>query len=390
MRNIDYFNFPKLRLLFITFILLLNVLTPVKEVKAVQTIGLSAKSAILMEQKTGRIIFERDAHTKRKIASITKIMTAIIAIESGKLKDEVTITPEMIKTEGSSIYLQVGEKISLEELVYGLMLRSGNDAAQAIAITVGGSLPGFVMMMNDKAAWIGMTDTNFTNPHGLDDGDKHVSTAYDMALLTKYAMGNKIFRQVSSTKVYKPTIENREWSSVWKNKNKMLTKYYKFCTGGKTGFTKAAGRTLVSTAEKNGMKLIAVTIDASDDWNDHRYMFELAYEKYKLNTFIDKGYLLGVGKEPLRNHIGLDSALIYPTSPKENESIEVKYTLLDIDPTKVSKNKIPHVVGVVELWLNNKIISSKPIYYKKNEYKKTFLEELNGVFHTFIGSNPNG
>lgn len=390
MRKSNYFNFQKLSSIFLVFIFLFNILVPFKEVEAVSTIGLSAKSAILMEQKTGRVIYERDAHTKRKIASITKIMTAIIAIESGELKKEVTITPEMIKTEGSSIYLQVGEKIKLEDLVYGLMLRSGNDAAQAIAITVGGSIPGFVMMMNEKAAWIGMTNSSFTNPHGLDDGDKHVSTAYDMALLTKYAMGNKFFRQVSSTKSYKPQIKNRDWSCIWKNKNKMLTKYYKFSTGGKTGFTKAAGRTLVSTAEKNGMKLIAVTIDASDDWNDHCYMFKSAYEKYKLNTFIDKGYLIGIGKEPLRNHIGLDSALIYPSSSKEIKTMEVKYTLLDINQPKERKPQIPNVVGVVELWLNNKIISSKPIYYKKNEYKKTFLEELSGVFHTFIGSNPNG
>lgn len=389
MKILNHFNFTKVKLLLIVFLLLISLVFQINEIKAAPTIGLSAKSLILMEQKTGRVIYERDAHTKRKIASITKIMTAIIAVESGKLNKEVTITPEMVKTEGSSLYLQVGEKIKLKDLVYGLMIRSGNDAAQAIAITVGGSIPGFVTLMNEKAAWIGMTDTSFTNPHGLDDGDKHVSTAYDMALLTKYAMGNKLFRQISATKVYKPSIKNRDWSCIWKNKNKMLTKYYKYSTGGKTGFTKAAGRTLVSTAEKDGMKLIAVTIDASDDWNDHRYMFESAYEKYKLNTFIEKGYLLGVGKEPLLNHLSIESPLVYPASAKETEEMEVKYTLLDIDPLKGGMN-IPKVVGVAELWLNNKIISSKPIYYKKNVYKKTFLEELNGVLQTFIGSNPNG
>jgi D-alanyl-D-alanine carboxypeptidase len=357
---------------------------------AAYSIGLSARCAVLLEQKTGRVIYERNAHSKQKIASITKIMTAIIAIESSQLNNEVMITPEMIKTEGSSIYLQVGEKIKMKDLIYGLMLRSGNDAAQAIAITVGGSIPGFVSLMNEKAAWIGMTNTNFTNPHGLDDGDKHVSTAYDMALLTRYAMGNKIYRQISATKVHKVKIENKDWTCIWNNKNKMLTKYYKYSTGGKTGFTKAAGRTLVSTAEKGGMKLIAVTLDAPDDWDDHRTMFETAYNNFKLNTFIEKGYLIGIGKEPLKNHLILESSLVYPTSAKEAENAEVKYTILDIKSKGKEIIHVPKVVGVAELWLNDEILSSKPIYYKKSEYKKTFIEELNGVFHTFIGSKPNG
>lgn len=200
----------------------------------------SAQSAILMEQDSGRVIFEKDAHTKRRIASITKIMTALLAVESGKLEDTVTVSSNAIRTEGSSIYLQEGEKIKLEDLVYGLMLRSGNDAAVAIAETVGGSLDGFVYLMNQKAEEIGMKNTHFANPHGLDDHEDHYSTAYDMALLTRYAMNNDTYKKIAGTKSYRSESTNNEWDRFWRNKNKLLTSLYEHSTGGKTGYTKRA------------------------------------------------------------------------------------------------------------------------------------------------------
>ena len=150
------------------------------------------------------------------------------------------------------------------------MLRSGNDAAVAIAEHVGGSVEGFVFLMNQKAAEIGMRNTHFANPHGLDDSENHYSTAYDMALLMQYAMKNKEFRKISGTEVYRaPAAPGEDWDRVWRNKNKLLTSLYEYCTGGKTGYTKRAKRTLVTTASKGGMDLIAVTLDAPDDWNDH-------------------------------------------------------------------------------------------------------------------------
>ena len=200
-------------------------------------------------------------------------MTAIIAIESGKMKEKVTVSREAIYTEGSSIYLEQGEKMTLEDLVYGLMLRSGNDAAVAIAEHVGGSVEGFVYLMNEKAKWLGMTNTHFDNPHGL-DSDNHYSSAYDMAILMRYAMNNEKYREISGTSSYKS--ERRTYS--WINKNKLLTQYYEYCTGGKTGFTKKTGRTLVSTASKDGMDLIAVTLNAPDDWKDHIHMYEWGFE----------------------------------------------------------------------------------------------------------------
>src|SRR5690625_3323074 len=215
-------------------------------------IGVSANNAVLMDQETGHVLFEKKAHEPQSIASITKIMTAIIAIESGKLNEVAIASRRAIYTEGSSIYLEQGERMKIRDLVYGLMLRSGNDAAVVISEHIGGSVEGFVYLMNEKASWLGMTNTKFANPHGLEDND-HYSTAYDMALLMRYAMNNELFVEISGTTAYQAS--NRSYS--WINKNKLLTSLYDFCTGGKTGFTRKAGRTLVTSAKKNDDNLIA-------------------------------------------------------------------------------------------------------------------------------------
>lgn len=239
----------------------------------------SAAQAILMDAESGQVLFEKDAFEARPIASITKIMTAILAIESGKMDEKATVSRNAIYTEGSSIYLEQGEKITIQDLVYGLMLRSGNDAAVAIAEHIGESEEGFVYLMNEKAMWLGMNQTHFTNPHGLDD-EEHYSSAYDMALLTREAMKNKQFREISGSTSY--LSENRSYS--WRNKHKLVTGYYENATGGKTGYTKQTGRTLVTTAEKNGHSLIVVTLNAGNDWNDHIALFEWGFEELTENS----------------------------------------------------------------------------------------------------------
>jgi len=243
---------------------------------------ISAEHAILIEQKTGDVLFEERAHEKKPIASITKIMTAIIAIESGKMSDIAITSRRAIYTEGSSIYLEQGEKMTIEDLVYGLMLRSGNDAAVVIGEHIGGSVEGFVHLMNEKARWLGMTNTHFDNPHGL-HSDNHYSTAYDMALLMRYAMDNETFRTVSGMDSYRA--HTRTYS--WQNKNKLLTSLYEKCTGGKTGFTKKAGRTLVTSAKEKDLELIAVTLNAADDWNDHISMYEWGFKHKHGDTFLN-------------------------------------------------------------------------------------------------------
>jgi serine-type D-Ala-D-Ala carboxypeptidase (penicillin-binding protein 5/6) len=285
--------------------------------------AIAAKGAILMEQESGRVLFEKNAHTPMRIASITKIMTATLAVESGKMNETVTISKKASLTEGSSLYLEPGDKIKLEDLVYGLMLRSGNDAAVAIAEHVGGSLENFVKMMNKKAKAIGMTHTVFANPHGLDDHENHYSTAYDMALLTKYAMKNEQYRKISGTKEYQCKSLNRS-VGTWFNKNKLLTILYPYSTGGKTGYTIRAKRTLVSTAEKNQLKLIAVTINDRQDWKDHMALFNSAFQTYERVEVVSKekfasyqgSYLGGVVPE---------QEIVYPMTKEEKEKVEVHF-----------------------------------------------------------------
>ncbi|WP_017472232.1 D-alanyl-D-alanine carboxypeptidase family protein [Amphibacillus jilinensis] len=234
----------------------------------------SAEQAVLLDQATGEILYQKNTEQPQLIASITKIMTALIAIEYGQLDEYVKVSKDAVLTEGSSIYLIENERILLKDLVYGLMLRSGNDAAVAIAEHVGESVDGFVFLMNEKAKWLGMNDTSFTNPHGL-DADNHHSTAKDMANLMRYAMENDRFAEITGAKSFQS--ENRTYA--WGNKNKLLTSYYPPTIGGKTGYTKAAGRTLVSVAEKENKQLIVVTINDPDDWQDHMRLYEWGFEQ---------------------------------------------------------------------------------------------------------------
>lgn len=261
-----------MKVLFVFIILILSIFFLPSNGQAAPSI--SANNAVLIEQDTGEILYEKKAFEERPIASITKIMTAILAIESGKMEEETVVSRKAIYTEGSSIYLEQGEKIKVKDLVYGLMLRSGNDAAVAIAEHIGESEEGFIFLMNNKATWLGMNNSHFMNPHGL-DAEEHYSSAYDMAILTQYAMHNETFKEISGTTSY--LSDNRSYS--WRNKHRLVTGYYPHATGGKTGYTRRTGRTLVTTAEKEGVSLIAVTLNAPNDWNDHIQLMEWGFDK---------------------------------------------------------------------------------------------------------------
>jgi len=247
--------------------------------------GTSASSAILMEADSGRVLYEQNAHEPRLIASITKLMTALVALESGHdLGEEVTIRPEWAGAEGSSIYLRPGEKVSLETLLYGMLLRSGNDAALAVAGHCGGTVEDFVARMNEKARELGMKDSSFANPNGLNAGD-HYSTAYDMALLARACLENETLAQMVSTKSI--TLGTR----IFTNHNKLLWRY-EGCIGMKTGYTEKAGRTLVSAAERDGLTLICVTLNDPDDWADHAALFDYGFTNYRSETVVQVGETL--------------------------------------------------------------------------------------------------
>ncbi|MBQ6447374.1 MAG: D-alanyl-D-alanine carboxypeptidase [Bacillus sp. (in: Bacteria)] len=353
----------------------------------------NAQSAILMEQDSGRVIFEKDAHTERRIASITKIMTALLAVESGKLDETVTVSNNAIKTEGSSIYLEAGEKIKLEDLVYGLMLRSGNDAAVAIAETVGGSLDGFVYLMNQKAEEIGMKHTHFANPHGLDDHEDHYSSAYDMALLTRYAMNNDTYKKIAGTESYRSESSNNKWDRVWRNKNKLLTSLYEYSTGGKTGYTKRAKRTLVSTAEKDGVEYIAVTLNDPDDWDDHINMFETAFKEYKKVQVLEEGKIKSVKNKFYKNKVYIKSDIEYPVTDKEEDLFKVEYSLLKVKKNwQKNQEYVPEIVGEAKIYLDGKLVDSTPIHFKHDKAKesKSFLDYFKNMFLAMTGVGKDG
>ncbi|MBU9714295.1 D-alanyl-D-alanine carboxypeptidase family protein [Evansella tamaricis] len=339
--------------------------------------GVSGRGAILMEEESGRVLFEKDAHTPMRIASITKIMTAVLAIESEQLDDWVTISENAEGTEGSSIYLVAGEKIKLRDLVYGLMLRSGNDAAVAIAEHVGGSLEGFVMMMNQKREEIGMLNSAFANPHGLDDHEEHYSTAYDMALLTKYAMEMEEYKEITSTKHYRTEGNEGENYRIFNNKNRLLTQLYEYCTGGKTGYTKRANRTLVTTASKDDVNLIAVTINAPSDWNDHISLYEWAFSNFKIFTVIQEGIVKSVDDDYYRNKVIAEYTFEYPLSEEETENLNTRLVLYK-PPTddRWEEDGHPYPIGTLQIELNNEVIGVVPLkYIEEKEEKAPFWKQ---------------
>lgn len=248
-------------------------------------LDLSAQSAILIDADSGEILYGSNYLQKMPMASTTKIMTAVVAIENMPLDTKIKIPETATGIEGSSVYLCTGEILTLEHLLYALLLSSANDAATAIAIAVGGSVDRFADMMNETADRLGLKNTHFENPHGL-DGESHYTTAEDLARLTAYALTLPKFREIVST--YKKSIpfDNKENGRLLVNHNKLL-RSYSGAIGVKTGFTKKSGRCLVSAAERNGVTLIVVTLNAPNDWQDHTAMLDYGFENYEAVTLGD-------------------------------------------------------------------------------------------------------
>lgn len=241
-------------------------------------VSVSAEAALLLDASDGSVLYSRNADERLPMASTTKIMTALVALETGDLSSIVEVSPKAVGVEGSSVYLQAGERLSLEALVYALMLESANDAAAAIAIEIAGDIDDFAALMNEKAAELGLADTHFTNPHGLDN-EQHYTTAYDLARLTAYALKNQAFRTIVSTRKKTIPLNGTEGVRLLVNHNRML-RSYDGAIGVKTGFTKRSGRCLVSAAERGNLTLVAVTINAPDDWNDHKSMLNWGFDSY--------------------------------------------------------------------------------------------------------------
>ena len=331
--------------------------------------AISAQSAVLIDSTSGRVLYEHNAHQKLPMASTTKIMTGLLAVESGKLSESVKTSAFASGTEGSSLWLKIGEKQTLENLTYGLMLKSGNDAAVAISEHLGGNTDAFALMMNERAKKIGALNTSFKNPHGL-DSEGHYTTAYDLALIAREAMKNKKFREIVSTKNYSIPMEGEKWNRALKNHNKLLWQY-DGCNGIKTGYTKKCGRCLVSSAKRNGLELICVTLNASDDWNDHKYLLDCGFENYYSKTAVNKGEIMGEieteeGKVFLVTKNGVSLTL------KNGEETSVK--------TIVTKKTLPikkdEKLGVVEIYSNGEKVGETPLVAEKTVKKAGFFQKI--------------
>ncbi len=325
-------------------------------------IQVSARSAVLIEASSGNVIWSKDANEPMPMASTTKIMTALVALEACDISRRIKISPSAVGVEGSSVYLSANESLTLEELLYAMLLESANDAAAAIAIEVGGSIEGFAEMMNQKAADMGLKNTHFENPHGL-DGEAHFTTAYELALIAREAYMNETFKSIVSTHKKMIPLNGNEGTRVLVNHNKML-KLYDGAKGIKTGYTKKSGRCLVSSAERDGLSFIAVTLNAPDDWNDHKTMLDLGFSLYEKRTLCDIGsfsYIMPVsgGKD---DHVILENtqkvSIILPRG-----SAEIKYTV-ELPHICLAPISSGEILGRLVFYLDGKEIAESEIAAK--------------------------
>lgn len=344
--------------------------------------SLSAQSAVVICADNGKIIYGKNEREPRPMASTTKIMTALLTLEAAQNEDvKVTITDKMVPVEGSSMYLQVGQTLPLSSLAKGMLTVSGNDAANSAAITLGGSVDGFVDMMNKKAQQIGMTNTYFETPSGLDKGNHH-STAYDMALLGAYALENKYFYEISSKKrVDVPFINPDEIRTLY-NENRML-KRYDGCIGIKTGFTKLAGRCLVSAAERNNTRLVAVTLNAGDDWNDHEKLLDYGFSKVETVSYNNKNQIMLplVGGSVNEVEVFAKEKTSFTVEKDDKDKIE---KIVEVPTFLYAPVKQGEIVGKIKYKLADDILASNDLIVAKDEEyfkpQKNILQKLYGFF----------
>ncbi len=311
-------------------------------------------SIVVMDMDSNRVLYGINEKEEKLIASTTKIMTAIVVIQNTDINEVITIDQSVLRSFGSGIYIEVGEEISIKDLLYGLMLRSGNDAAIALAEHIGGSEEGFAKLMNEMAESLGMYQTHFINASGLenDKGEGNTSTATDMAILMCYAMKNSIFKDITSTKHYMAKTNYKTYD--WYNKNKLLINY-KYTTGGKTGYTEKAYRTLVTSASKDGKNLVIVTLDQRDDFAIHESLYEEYFSRYKLVKVLDKNKFMKEEKGYIENDINM------LLTDKELKNIKIEVQKIDD-----STNRLGYAI----------ISLDDEVYFKENVYKITQDKEI--------------
>ena len=349
---------------------------------AVETPAVSARSAVLIDAKSGTVLYGKDENTRRGMASTTKIMTALVALENASLTDVITVAPEACGVEGSSVYLSPGERITMEALLYALMLQSANDAAEAIAYAVSGSIEGFVALMNEKADALGLAATHFDNPHGL-DGETHYTTAAELAKIAVAALENETFREIVGTEKKSIPLHNGEATRLLVNHNR-LVREYDDVIGVKTGYTRACGRTLVSAAEQNGITLICVTLDDGNDWVDHRVLLDYGFSLYETEILAEVGDV--TFDVPVCGGVKSSVAVYNPTAvtaflPRNHERIEATVELPRFLYGGIHEGE---AVGYVRFFVNGDEVGSVPLVASESvsaiPKKQSLFEKLLSFF----------
>lgn len=374
------------------FLILLAALflLPVPAAKAAGEPGVSAQSAILISGDDGTVIFEKNAHERLAMASTTKIMTALLTLEEAERSGDpvIDITEEMVRVEGSSMGLKAGDRLTLTNLTSGMLLASGNDAANAAALYLGGSQEEFAKLMNARAGEIGMTETNFVTPSGLDD-EEHYSTAYDMALLGREAMGNEEFARIAGSSTLQVEFTKPEQKISYQNHNKLL-RLYDGCIGIKTGFTKKAGRTLVSAARRDGTTLIAVTLNAPDDWDDHMAMFDYGFETVKTLSIGNEALpetlpVAGSAKAGVALRMGQRLSMTLPIAEAQGVESRVLLPKFLYAPVKAGERvgRVQYLMGGEEIYSVPIIASeeAKTLALPERSWWERFTGWLTGIFN---------
>ena len=341
------------------FVLLYGYFNVKTELSPVDAMSSSAKSMCVIDKDSGRILYSKNPYEKLPMASTTKVVTAITVLEHcDDLDEKIVVADESIGVEGTSIYLRKDEEIRVIDLLYGLMLRSGNDSATALACHVAGGVDEFADMMNETAEKVGATSSHSTNPHGLDDPD-HYTTAYDLSLITAYALGNLTFKEIVSTRNYVIEATNKSDKRYLTNKNKLLLNL-PGCCGVKTGFTSKAGRCLVSALEQDGSTAVCVVLNCGPMFEESSALLTSAFEEYDFVKLIDKDkeiyneYIIDESEGKL--YLYAEEDFYYPLKKLEMRSVRIKYTV-DLDDAKSGDE-----VGKIEIFLENDLIKTLKLY----------------------------
>lgn len=352
-------------ILFIILFLSITILLGNVNIKIARANYDYSSSEIVMEVNSKRVLHQKNQNDKRFMASTTKILTAIVIIENCNLNDKITVKKDTTNIEGSSIYLEEGEVISVRELLYGLMLRSGNDCACTLAKHCSNSIEDFANLMNATARKIGAKNSNFTNPHGLHD-DNHYTTAYDLALITSYAMQNSVFREIVGTKNVTISNTNHDYKRYLKNKNKLLFSF-DGATGVKTGYTKKAGRCLVSSAKRENIEVVCVVLNCGPMFERSKELLETTLTNYKNVKLIDSKNIVGYAKSSISSEeipLYLKNDVIVPLTEKEKELVRIEYDYPQILSNTAKKDE---VAGFIKIYCENNLIFKQKIYIMISE-----------------------